>query len=130
MLLRCDDGPPGAARPSMPSLLESSGDIEVFCYPSGKVATRTSVPYFDAVTIGDRMSLVFTPTGDLNPPYALKILSPTNTVIIDNILRDLPTGMPQSPPPVEFVVSVKGRYRIQIREMKGSGKGEANLTVT
>jgi len=114
----------------MPSHIESSGDIEVFCYPAGSAALRTSVPYFDSVSVGDRMSLVFGSSGDTNPPYALKIVSPSGKTIMETILRDMPTGMPQSPPPVDFVVSVKGIYKIEIRELKGSQSGEAKLKVT
>jgi len=112
------------------SLIESSGDIEVFCYPSGGAATKASVPFFDAVTPGDRLSLVFTPGDATTPPYALKIVSPSGATIMDTILRDLPTGTPQSPPPAEFVVSVRGVYRIEIRELKGRQRGEAKVKVT
>ena len=41
----------------------------------------------------------------------------------------LPTGMPQSPPPVQFAVR-PGEYKIVIREMKGKAEGEATLKVT
>jgi hypothetical protein len=114
----------------MPSHIEISGDIEVFCYPSGSASLRTSVPYFDAVAPGDRMSLVFSPTGDTSPPYALKIVAPSGKTILDTILRDMPTGLPQSPPPVDFVVSVTGIYKIEIRELKGRQRGEAKLRVS
>ncbi|APR84850.1 Hypothetical protein A7982_10199 [Minicystis rosea] len=113
----------------MSSIIESHGDIEVFVYPSGSAATRASVPFFDSISVGDRLSLVFNPGDEANPPFALKIVSPSGTTIMDTILRDLPTGMPQSPPPVEFVVSARGIYKIEIRELKGRQRGEAKLKV-
>jgi|HubBroStandDraft_4_1064222.scaffolds.fasta_scaffold63519_2 hypothetical protein len=115
----------------MSSVLESSGDIEIFCYPSTISPTigRSSVPFFDAVTIGDRLSLVFAPGDSTTPPYALKIFAPSGANILDSIVRSLPTGTPQSPPPIEFVVSARGVYRIEIREFKGRQSGEAKLRV-
>lgn len=113
----------------MSALIELSGEIEIFCYPSG-AGTRASVPFFDSVTIGDRLSLVFTAGDGTSAPYALKIFSPAGTNILDSILRDLPTGTPQSPPPVEFVVSAKGVYRVEIREMRGRQRGEAKVRVS
>jgi hypothetical protein len=114
----------------MSALIESQGDIEIFCFPGGGANTmRASVPFFDAISIGDRLSLVFSPGDSASPPFSLKIVSPTGSTIMDTIVRDLPTGTPQSPPPVEFVVSVKGTYRIEIRELKGRQRGEAKLKV-
>jgi hypothetical protein len=112
----------------MSALIELSGEIEIFCYPAGS-GTRGSVPFFDAVGIGDRLSLVFGPGDGANPPYSLKIFSPSGANILDTIVRDLPTSTPQSPPPIEFVVSAKGVYRIEIREMRGRQRGEAKLRV-
>jgi hypothetical protein len=113
----------------MSALIELSGEIEIFCYPSGS-GTRTSVPFFDTVGVGDRLSLVFGPADDTSPPYALKIFSPSGANILDMIVRDLPTGTPQSPPPIEFVVSVKGLYRVEIREQRGRQRGEARVRVS
>jgi hypothetical protein len=113
----------------MSALIELSGEIEVFCYPAGQ-GTRTSVPFFDAVTVGDRLCLVFTPGDGATSPYSLKIFSPSGNNILDSIVRDLPTGTPQSPPPVEFVVSAKGVYRVEIRETRGRQRGEAKIRVS
>ena len=112
----------------MSALFELSGEIEIFCYPSG-AGTRASIPFFDAVTIGDRLSLVFTPGDGSSAPYALKVFSPSGANILESIVRDLPTGTPQSPPPIEFVVSTKGIYRIEIRELRGRSRGEVKLRV-
>ena len=116
----------------MSALIEMSGEIEIFCYPSGSAggSTRQSVPFFDAVTAGDRLSLVFAANDGASAPFALKIFSPSGTNILDSIVRDLPTGLPQSPPPVEFVVSAKGVYRVEIREMRGRQHGEAKVRVS
>jgi hypothetical protein len=117
----------------MSAFIELSGEIEIFCYPSGTGTgggTRQSVPFFDAVTVGDRLSLVFTASDGSSPPYSLKIVSPSGATIVDSIVRDLPTGLPQSPPPIEFVVSAKGVYRVEIREMRGRKYGEAKIRVS
>ena len=113
----------------MPAFIESSGEIEVFCYPSG-APSRVTVPVFDAVTVGDRLSLVFGANDGATPPYSLKVVSPSGTTILDSIVRDLPTGLPQSPPPVEFVVSGKGVYKVEIREMRGRQRGEARVRIS
>ena len=112
----------------MPAPIESSGDIEIFCFPADRAATRA--PFFGAFGVGDRLALVFAPGDGAASPFALKIFSPTGANILDTIIRDLPTGLPQSPPPIEFVVSTKGDYRIDIRELKGRGKGEAKYRVS
>lgn len=111
------------------SVIESSGDIEVHCHPSG-VSTRSTAPFFGTITPGDRLSLLFTPGDGTNPPYSLRIISPTGATILDTIVRDLPTATPQSPPPIEFVVSAKGVYRIEIREQRGNQRGVAQLKVS
>ncbi len=112
----------------MSALFEPSGEIEIFCYPTG-AGTRSSIPFFDSVTIGDRLSLVFTPGDGSAPPHTLKVFSPSGANILDMIVRDLPTGTPQSPPPIEFVVSAKGVYRVEIREQRGRQRGEVKLRV-
>jgi hypothetical protein len=112
----------------MSATIESSGEIEIFCFPAG-VSTRSSVLFFDSVSVGDRLSLVFGANEGASPPFSLKVVSPSGATILDNIVRDLPTGLPQSPPPIEFVVSAKGVYRIEIREMRGRQRGEAKVRV-
>ena len=51
-------------------------------------------------------------------------------MVVDRILRDLPTGLPQSEPPIELVVSLRGNYAIEIREVRGNLWGKATLRVT
>jgi hypothetical protein len=107
--------------------IETSGDIEIFCHPTHG-ASRGSVPHFEKITSGTRLALLFVP-GESSAPYALKIFAPSGSNIIDTIVRDAPTGAPQSPPPIEFVVSANGVYRIEVRSTNGRQKGEAKIRV-
>ncbi len=111
----------------MPGPIESSGDIEIYCHPT-TASSRGSVPHFEKITSGTRLALLFIP-GDLQPPYALKIYAPSGSNILDTLVRDAPTGAPQSPPPIEFVVSTNGVYRIEIRSTNGRQRGEARISV-
>lgn len=108
--------------------IETSGDIEIFCYPT-TASTRGSIPFFEKITVGTRLSLLFVPGGDTSPPYALRIFSPSGSNILDTLVRDPPTGAPQSPPPIEFVVSSNGIYRIEVRSTNGRQRGDAKLRV-
>ena len=43
---------------------------------------------------------------------------------------ELPTGLPQSAPPVEFIPSHRGEYSIEVREIRGKQqRGRAVLSV-
>ncbi len=111
----------------MAAPIESSGDIEIFCHPTS-ASSRGSVPHFEKINAGARLALLFVP-GETTPPYALKIFSPSGTNIVDQLVRDPPTGSPQSPPPIEFVVSTNGVYRIEIRSLNGRQRGDAKVRV-
>mgnify|MGYP001172374897 CR=1 FL=1 len=113
----------------MPGPIESSGSIETFCHLSDAPSSRRSTFSFDAVAAGDRVAICFA-AQDGNPPFALKVKAPNGALMLDRIVRELPTGLPQSEPPVEFVVSVRGRYTIEIREIQGTQWGRAFLSVT
>jgi hypothetical protein len=108
--------------------IQSSGDFEIFCHPAGS-GTRGSVPFFDKITVGDRLSLLFVPEETAAPPYSLKIISPTGVTVVDTLVREPPTGGPQSPPPLEFIVSARGVYRVEIRALHGRQRGEATIRV-
>jgi hypothetical protein len=108
--------------------IQSSGDIEIFCHPSG-ASSRGSVPFFDKITVGDRLSLLFVPDGTAVPPYSLKIRSPTGALVLDTLVRDAPTGAPQSPAPIEFIVSARGVYKVEVSALKGRQRGEATIRV-
>lgn len=111
----------------MPGPIESSGDIEIYCHPAN-ASSRGSVPHFGRITPGTRLALLFVP-GESSPPYALKVFSPSGSNIVDTLVRDPPTGAPQSPQPIEFVVSAHGTYRIEVRSTNGRQRGEARVTV-
>ncbi len=96
--------------------LESSGDIETI--------TQT-----DPVQAGDTVKLVFRAEDDAEPPFTVKVKSPSGKVILERVLRELPTGKPQSAPPLTFSVSASGEYRIEIKMLQGKQRGDAVLRV-
>ena len=108
--------------------VQSTGDIEIFCHPAG-ASGRGSVPFFDTISVGDRLALLFVPDGAATPPYSLKIRSPSGTLVLDTLVREAPTGAPQSPPPIEFIVDAKGLYKIEVSALRGKQRGEATLRV-
>ncbi len=112
----------------MSGTIESSGEIEIFCAPA-RSSTRGTAPFFDKIAVGDRLSVVFVPSETAVPPFQLKIFSPSGATILDQLVRDPPTGSPQSPPPIEFVVSAMGIYRIEVRTLTGRQRGEAKVRV-
>jgi hypothetical protein len=96
--------------------IESVGDIETIC--------KT-----DPAKAGEEIKLVFRAEDDADPPFTLKIKSPSNKVILERVIRELPTGKPQSAPPVAFTASAPGDYKIEIKQIQGKLKGEATLRV-
>jgi hypothetical protein len=108
--------------------VESSGPIETFCHLADAPSSRRSTFSFDAVSAGDRVAVCFA-AQDTNPPYALKVRAPNGALIVDRLIRDLPTGLPQSEPPIEFLVSARGKYTIELRELQGAQWGKALLSV-
>ena len=100
----------------MPATVENSGDIETF--------SQTS-----PVTVGDTVKLVFRAYDEATPPFNIKIRAPSGKIIIERVLRELPTGKPQSAPPIEFSASAAGDYKIEIKQLYGKQKGEAVLHV-
>jgi len=96
--------------------IESVGDIETIC--------KT-----DPAKAGDEIRLVFHSEDDPEPPYTVKIKSPAGKVILERVIRDLPTGKPQSAPPIVFTASAAGEYKVEIKQIQGKGKGEAILRV-
>lgn len=84
---------------------------------------------FEPICVGDRVQLCFGASSDGGSPYSLKIRAPSGAIVVDRIIRELPTGMPQSEPPIEIVVSSHGDYAIEIREVRGGAWGRATLHV-
>jgi hypothetical protein len=114
---------------TMAGPVDSTGPIEAFCQRTDAPASRRATLSYEPIGVGDRVSLSFGALDDTNPPYALKIRSPSGAMLLDRIIRELPTGLPQSEPPVEFIVSVRGDYAIEIRETRGNNWGRAVLHV-
>jgi hypothetical protein len=96
--------------------VDNEGDIETICQ---------TIP----VSVGDTARLVFRAYDEATPPFNIKIRSPSGKIIVERVLRDLPTGKPQSAPPVEFSASVAGEYKIEIKQLYGKQKGSAVLRV-
>jgi hypothetical protein len=96
--------------------IDSVGDIETICKS-------------DPAKAGEELKLVFRADEDAEPPFTLKIKSPAGKVIVERVIRDLPTGRPQSAPPVTFTPSAGGEYKVEIRQLKGKLKGDATLRV-
>lgn len=101
----------------MPRPIDSSGEIETMLHGD-----------FNLV-VGDRVALVFHAIDDPLPPIEVVIQSPAGQKILERVLRELPTGLPQSAPPVEFVPSAKGIYQIQVKELRGKQRGNATLRI-
>jgi hypothetical protein len=97
-------------------LIDSWGEIEIKCVA-------------DRISVSDPVPLVFDAHHDATPPFVIKVKSPTGALILSRTTRELPTGEPQSAPPVEFIPSVAGDYRIEIEQVHGRRRGEATLHV-
>lgn len=100
----------------MARTIDSSGDIETVCKAHPLKA-------------GDTALIVFRADDEATPPFNLRIKSPSGKTIVERVLRELPTGMPQSAPAVTFTVSASGEYKIEIKQLYGKQKGEALLHV-
>ncbi len=100
----------------MARTIESVGDIETIC--------KT-----DPAKAGDEIRLVFHCEDDADPPFTVKIKSPAGKVIVERVIRELPTGRPQSAPPIAFTASASGEYKVEIKQIQGKLKGEAILRV-
>ena len=99
----------------MARTIDSVGDIETVC--------KT-----DPATAGEEVRLIFI-AEDAEPPFNLKVKSPTGQIIVERVIRDLPTGKPQSAPPISFTPSVAGEYKVEIKQLYGKQKGDALLRV-
>ena len=100
----------------MARTLESTGDIE-------------TISQTDPVNAGDTVKLVFRAEDDAEPPFTVKIKSPSGKVSLERVLRELPTGKPQSAAPLQLTVSAPGDYKVEIKQLNGKQRGEAILRV-
>jgi hypothetical protein len=96
--------------------IDSTGEIDIICQNLAEVRA------------GRQVKLVFHAWDDVTPPFKLKVWSPSGRLIVDRVLRELPTGEPQSAAPVSFGVH-DGSYRITIEQVRGGSNGEAKLQV-
>lgn len=99
------------------SVIDSQGNIESICSAL-------------AVRAGDNVVLTFRTLEESEPPYTVKITSPSGKVVVERVLRELPDGRPQSAPPVQFKPLEVGDYRIDIWQLYGKARGNAFLHVT
>ena len=99
----------------MPTV-ENLGDIE-------------TISQTDPVSAGDTVRLVFRSDDDAAPPFTVRVKSPSGKVIMERVLRELPTGKPQSAPAISFTVSASGDYKIEIVQLYGKTRGDAVLHV-
>jgi hypothetical protein len=101
----------------VPARIENTGDIEVILQVS-------------AISPGATASLIFKAWDDVSPPMTVKVRGPDGKILLERVIRDLPTGKPQSAPPITFLVAVVGAYKIEISQLYGSAAGHATLHVT
>ncbi len=99
----------------MPSRLESHGDIEIICLT-------------DDLGPNKMAQIVFRAFGDAMPPFEISVKSPSGHIILKRVIRELPTGEPQSPPPITFSVQ-KGQYEILVAQLRGTAEGQATLVI-
>ncbi|MFO0619649.1 MAG: hypothetical protein U0414_44105 [Polyangiaceae bacterium] len=104
----------------MSARIDSSGEIETLFHDS--ILQRNA-------EVGDRLAIVFRTQSDVDGSFSVNIFSPSGAKILERVLRDLPTGMPQSAPPVEFVPSSKGDYTVEVRVVRGTQRGHATIKV-
>lgn len=102
----------------MPARIEYSGGIESICQ--------------DAATLAPGMTakLIFRMWDDVTPPLTIKVRGPDGKILLDRVIRELPTGSPQSGAPVTFLVPTAGAYAVHVKELYGQVEGSATLTVS
>ena len=100
----------------MSRTIDVTGDIETVCKAH-------------PVKAGDTVSLHFIADDEATPPFTIRIKSPTGAVVLERVLRELPTSKPQSAPPVQFPTSVPGDYKIEVWQLYGTQRGDATLHV-
>jgi hypothetical protein len=98
--------------------IEYSGGIECICQESSALAP------------GLTAKLIFRVWDDVTPPVTIKVKAPDGKIILDRVIRELPTGSPQSGAPVTFLVPTAGVYHVHVKELYGQVEGSAKLTVS
>jgi hypothetical protein len=100
----------------MAATIDSHGEVEIICVSLSDLCANR------------RAKLVFRSWEGADPPYQIRVRSPSGKTILERVVRELPTGEPQSPPPIQFVVQA-GRYEVSIQQITGSVGGRATLDV-
>jgi hypothetical protein len=100
----------------MPATIEIHGDIEIICQALGELAPNKMA------------RLVFRTYADAVPPWQVRVKSPSGNMILERVMRELPSGDPQSPPPVIFSVQ-RGTYEVTVKQLKGQAEGTATIAV-
>jgi hypothetical protein len=100
----------------MSGKIETHGDIEIICQSLAELAPNKLA------------RLIFRTYADCAPPWQVRVRSPSGQTILERVMRELPTGEPQSPPPITFSVQ-KGDYEIVVAQLKGDAVGNATITV-
>ncbi len=101
----------------MPATIESHGEIEIVCQSLNELGPNKVA------------RLVFRTFAESAPPWQIRVKSPSGKMILERVMRELPTGDPQSSPPVTFSVQ-KGVYEITVAQLKGGGaEGKATIKV-
>lgn len=102
----------------MPAKVDYSGGIETICQDPG------------ALSPGATAKLVFRAWDDVTPPVTVKVKGPDGKILLDRVVRELPTGSPQSGPPVTFLAPAAGTYHVHVKELYGQVEGSAKVTVS
>lgn len=100
----------------MSATIETHGDIEIICSSLSELAPNKMA------------RLIFRTYADASPPWQIRVRSPSGQTILERVMRELPTGEPQSPPAITFSVQ-KGVYEIIVAQLKGSAEGRATIKV-
>ncbi len=100
----------------MAASIENHGEIEILCQSLSDVAP------------GKTVRLVFRPYVTGVPPYQVRVRAPSGKVILERVLRELPTGEAQTAAPITFSVQA-GQYEISVKQLTGGTEGKAQLVV-
>jgi len=100
----------------MSATIDSHGEIEVIANCDELAPNRQAKLHFRLVEVAA-------------PPFQIRVYSPRGKLILERVIRELPTGEPQSPPPITFTVQ-EGRYEVDVVQLRGSAVGKAQIDVT
>ncbi|MEM1029483.1 MAG: hypothetical protein AAF928_18595 [Myxococcota bacterium] len=99
----------------MSATIDSQGEIEVIANCAELAPNRQAKLHFRLVDLAA-------------PPFQIRVRSPSGKLILERVIRELPTGEPQSPPPITFTVQA-GRYEVDVVQLRGTASGKAHIDV-